>query len=91
MEEAGEWELDESLKEAVKYAGDKTFYLRDDGYYVDSEYDEEDYDDPIHIDYLSDEYFDLLLDEPDLSDYFAVSDSLIVIWNDVVYQIDPVE
>ncbi len=89
MEEGEVYDMPTEFREAVKYAADKTFYLNEDGYYVDSEYDEDEHGEPIHIVYLSDEYFDLLTDEPDISDYLAAGDALIVVWEDTAYQIDP--
>jgi Ca-activated chloride channel family protein len=88
MEEGG-YEVPSEIQEAVKYAGDKTFYLDEDGVYVDSEYTEDEYGEPTHIVYLSDEYFDLVDEEPDIAEYLAVGDSMIIVWNDMAYQIDP--
>jgi len=89
--EEGSWDMDESLKGSVTYAGDKTFYMDDEGYWIDSEYDEENMDDPIEIVYLSDEYFELLTDEPDIAEYLSVGDALVVVYNDTVYKIVPDE
>ncbi len=91
MEEEGTFDLDDSLAGTVAYAGDKTFYMNEDGYWVDSEYDEESMADPVRIDYLSDEYFDLLTDEPDIGEYLAVGDAIILVYEGTVYQIDPDE
>lgn len=91
MEEEGIVDLDDRLEGTVEYAGDKTFYMNADGYWVDSIYDEETMDDPILIEYLSDEYFDLIMDEPDIAEYLAVGEYLIVVFEDTVYQIDPEE
>ena len=88
MEEGGMVDMDQSLVGAVSYAGDKTFYMNDEGYWVDSEYDEDTMDEPEHIVYLSDEYFDLVMDEPDIAEYLAVGDLVIVVFGDTVYQID---
>jgi Ca-activated chloride channel family protein len=85
--ESGEYEAAEEVRENVRYAGDKTFYLNEEGYWIDSEYDEAEYE-PIHIVYLSDEYFDLIADKPDIADYLAVGEKVILLWDDVAYQID---
>ena len=85
MEEGGMVDMDQSLVGAVSYAGDKTFYMNDEGYWVDSEYDEDTMDEPEHIVYLSDEYFDLVMDEPDIAEYLAVGDLVIVVFGDTVY------
>lgn len=90
MEEAGEMDRPEELKDAVVYAGEKTFYLNEEGYYVDSEYNEDDYT-PIQIIYLSDEYFELIADIPDLADYLSVGEQVIVVYDGVAYQIDSAE
>lgn len=89
MEEGGEYDMPGEVQESVKYAGDKTFYLNEDGYYVDSEYSEDEYDEPTQIVYMSDEYFDLIDEEPDIAEYLAVGDALIIVWNETAYQIDP--
>ena len=91
MEEEGIMDLDDRLEGTVKYAGDKTFYMDADGYWVDSEYDEETMDDPVEIVYLSDEYFDLITDEPDIAEYLAVGENVIVVYDDTVYKTIPEE
>lgn len=90
MEEGSVDDLDAGLQEYIKYAGDKTFYLNDEGFYVDSEYEEGEFDE-VEIEYLSDEYFDLILDVEELAEYFAVGEKIIVVWNDVAYIIEPEE
>ncbi|MCX6646136.1 MAG: VIT domain-containing protein [bacterium] len=91
MEQSGVTNLDQNLEGAVSYAGDKTFYMNIDGYWVDSEYDEDTMDEPEHIVYLSDEYFNLIADEPDIADYLAVGEMVIVVFGDKVYKIDSEE
>jgi Ca-activated chloride channel homolog len=91
MEQSGTVDLDQSLEGAVSYASDKTFYMNTDGYWVDSEYDEDTMDEPEHIVYLSDDYFNLIADEPDIADYLAVGEMVIVVFGDKVYKIDSEE
>ncbi|MFH1675553.1 MAG: VIT domain-containing protein [bacterium] len=88
MESGEKKDFGNELGEAVQYAGDKTFYVDADGVWVDSTYVEDDFD-LVEIDYLSDEYFKLIDDNPDIKDYLAVADSLIVVFNDKAYKIVP--
>lgn len=80
--------LDEQVKDKVKYAGDKTFYLNDEGYFEDSEFAASKLK-PIEIVYGSEEYFKLLAAEPDLADYLSVAEKVIVVWKNKAYKILP--
>jgi len=79
------------LEGAVEYAGDKTFYMNNDGFWVDSVYDPDMYDssDEVVVVYLSDEYFDLLTDQPGIADYLTVGDSIVLVYEGTVYRIKP--
>ena len=90
MEEGAVDDLDKDLQEYIRYAGDKTFYLNDEGFYVDSDYVEGEFDE-VEIEYLSDEYFDLILEIEELAEYFSVGEKIIVVWDDVAYIVEPEE
>jgi Ca-activated chloride channel family protein len=90
MERGGTGELNEGLKDVIKYAGDKTFYLNEEGFYEDSEFADSGLE-PVHVTYLSDEYFDLVADHPDLAEYFSVGEKVIVVFEDVAYRVEPEE
>jgi Ca-activated chloride channel family protein len=83
-----------SLKEAtivnpilqdVKYVGDKTFYKRQDGYWVDSKYKEE--MKIKEIKYLSKEYFELIKKNSKLAKYFGIGKNVIVVYDGECYRI----
>jgi len=81
-------ELESRVQETVRYAGDKTFYLNADNYWEDSVFADSGLE-PVEIPYLSQEYYDLLTNEPDIADYLAVAEQVIVVWNDKAYKIVP--
>jgi len=91
MESGAIMEKDEGLEGAVEYAGDKTFYMNNDGFWVDSVYDPDTYDssDEFVVVYLSDEYFDLLTEKPEIADYLTVGDSIVLVYEGAVYRIKP--
>jgi Ca-activated chloride channel family protein len=70
--------------ETVKWAGHKTFYLRD-GFWVDSEYREgmkvEE------IEFLGREYFRLLERNPGLERYFALASNVVVVYDSKCYRV----
>lgn len=70
----------------VRYAGDKTFYLDEDGFWVDSDYDPDEMDTE-EIEYLSDEYFELTDTDADLAEYFSVGEQVIVVHEGNAYKI----
>jgi hypothetical protein len=41
----------------------------------------------VEIAFLSDAYFDLLIEFPALADYFAVAEQLIVVYEGVAYEV----
>jgi hypothetical protein len=78
----------QGAEETVRYAGDKTFYVDENGYWVDSTFADSGLE-PTEITYLSDEYYQLIADEPDLAQYLGVAEKVIVVWNDKAYKIVP--
>lgn len=80
----------EVLSETMKQIGDKTFYLTK-GVWYDSQYTEKDKDKITKIKYLSDEYFKLIKDSPQLAKYLAVSDKVVICSGDKVYEITNTE
>ncbi len=77
---------DSTIAEYIQEVGDKTFILKDD-VWTDTEYDENESYDWIEIEFLSDEYFDLIGDDEELATYFSVGELVIVIYDDVAYRI----
>lgn len=80
--------LDQNVPEApqMKTTGDKTFYFRD-GFWIDSSYDSFKYPKPKEVAFGSDEYFDLLKDNPEFSKYFALGKQLIIVHKGLCYRI----
>lgn len=74
--------------EPVRYAGDKTFYLGPDGYYIDSVYSKRDFD-LIDIEYLGDEFYEMIARDPYIVGYFSVSSKIIVVLGNTAYRISP--
>lgn len=71
---------------ALKKAGVKTFYLEN-GVYVDSEFKEEAKLSEVKIKFASNEYFDLIVKEKELAQFFAVGEQVVVVWKGKVYRI----
>jgi Ca-activated chloride channel family protein len=65
----------------------KTFILQD-GVYTDTTYDPDTMTTE-KIAFLSDAYFDLLTQSPELAEYLAIGDALIVVYEGVAYEITP--
>lgn len=86
-EEAFLGDDDESgVSEYVQEVGDKTFILKND-VWTDTMYDENESYDWVEVEFLSDEYFDLIADDDDLAQYFSVGEEVIVVYDDVAYRV----
>ena len=68
----------------MQHVEDKTFVLKDE-YWVDSEYDSEDKLKEVEIEFMSDEYFNLMDKFPDIGEYLAVGDNIKLVWEGKVY------
>jgi Ca-activated chloride channel family protein len=71
----------------MRQAAGKTFYLRD-GVWTDSEFKAEDKLPVVTLKFASDEYFNLLGQEPKLADCFALDKRVLVVWKGKVYRIE---
>lgn len=69
----------------IKYVGDKTFILQDE-VWTDTQF-EPDTMQTVDVEFLSDAYFDLLVEHPELTEYFAVGERVIVVLDGVAYQV----
>ena len=69
----------------LKFVGSKTFVLTDDCW-TDTAF-EKDTMTPVEVGFLSDEYFDLIETYPDLGEYFALGEEVIVVYKGVAYQV----
>ena len=70
----------------VKYAGAKRFVLRGDQW-VDEQFEDE--MDVVEVEFLSDEYFELLREHPDVKDYLALGEKVTFVFNNQAYRINP--
>jgi len=72
---------------AIQYIGSKTFILRD-GVWMDTAYDA-DSQSPQLVTFASDNYFDLLDAAPEIGQYLALGEQVLVVYGGQVYQITP--
>ncbi|NOZ63817.1 MAG: VWA domain-containing protein [Caldiserica bacterium] len=70
---------------AVKQVGDKTFYLQENGFWIDAEFKKD--AQVKEVKYLSREYFDLLKRNPQLGRYFALGKNLLLVFEGQTYRI----
>jgi Ca-activated chloride channel family protein len=79
---------DETLKTGrVKKIGIKTFY-RENGVWIDSEYQQPRKLTEVRLKFASEEYFNLLKQEKELAQYFALGEQVIVVWKDKIYRVE---
>ena len=76
----------EKLSSAVKTAGGKTFYLRDD-VWTDAEFKSEARLPETSVAFGSDEYFALLKQKPALARFFSLGERMIVVFEGRVYRV----
>jgi Ca-activated chloride channel family protein len=77
---------DDKLSSAVKTAGGKTFYLRD-NVWVDAEFKQNSSLPETVVTFGSDQYFDLLKRERRLAEFFALGEQVVVILDGRVYRV----
>ncbi len=87
MEYGDNYENEQVVQQFVQNQGGKTFYQNTELYWVDSEYNEDDFE-PVQITYLSDEYFDLINDIPDLAEFLSVGEQVIFVYDNQAYQVN---
>ncbi|MBX3082592.1 MAG: VWA domain-containing protein [Anaerolineae bacterium] len=71
--------------EPIKQVNDRTFFLRA-GVWIDALYDPNTMQ-KVSIDFLSDAYFKLLDEHPEIKDYLAIGDKVIVVVGNVAYEV----
>lgn len=71
----------------IRQVAGKTFYQRD-GVWTDSEFKAEGKLPVVTLKFASDEYFNLIGQEPKLADYFALGQRVVVVWKGKVYRIE---
>ena len=76
-----------AIEEVVQLVGSKTFVMRA-GVWMDTAFDA-DTQTPQEVGFASDAYFDLLTAVPELGQYLALGEQVLVAYEDQVYQIVP--
>lgn len=71
----------------IQFVGSKTFVLRD-GVWMDTAYDADTMT-PQEVGFASDAYFDLVTAVPDIGQYFALGEQVLVVIGDQVYTTTP--
>jgi len=71
----------------IRQVAGKTFYLRDE-VWTDSEFKAEAKLPVVKLKFASDEYFNLIGQEPKLAECFALGQRVVVVWKGKVYQVE---
>ena len=79
--------LQAKLDKNIVCAGDKTFILQADGYYIDSLLSEKEIQSAREINFMSPEYFELLKRNPELSKYLSIGQKIIMGYKGQTYKI----
>lgn len=74
-----------NASEVVKQIGSKTFILRN-GTWTDTTFDGAKME-TVFVEFLSDDYFELISENPDLGDYFALGERVIVVCEGTAYEV----
>ncbi len=74
---------------SVKTVSGKSFRMAD-GFWVDQAWDAEDFSgETVEVAPMSDAYFDLLKEKPDLAPFFALGDRIKILFEGVLYVVEP--
>jgi len=84
-DEDGSTPEESEAEEVAKHVGSKTFLLRN-GVWTDTVFDDSKME-PVFVEFLSEEYFDLIRDSPALGDYFALGERVIVVYDGTAYEV----
>ncbi len=71
--------------EVLKTVNDRTFVLRN-NIWIDTQFDSTKMK-PIQVKFLSDEYFKLLTDHPEIKDYLALGEHVVIVIGTDAYEI----
>jgi len=82
--------LKEENSSVIKYAGGKTFYMRD-GIWTDAEFKADSRLPETVLTFGSDEYFAILKQKPALASFFSLGERVIVVFEGRVYRIEAVK
>ena len=78
---------DNKAGSGMRQAAGKTFYLRD-GVWTDSEFNADAKLPVVTLKFGSDEYFNLIGQEPKLAECFALDKRVVVVWNGKLYRVE---
>lgn len=73
--------------ESLRTVGNKTFLLKD-GVWVDTEFKPDSALQVVKLKFGSDEFFSLILAEPQLSEFFALGQKIVLVYKGKVYQVE---
>jgi Ca-activated chloride channel family protein len=85
----GEFAQSAPMQNAITNVSDKTF-INLNGVWNDTTF-QPDTMETVKVEFLSDAYFDLLAEMPELADYFALGDAVIVVIDGVAYEVVALE
>ncbi len=68
----------------VRYVGNKTFFMRD-SFWVDTQFLGE--ETILDVEFASDDYFELVINQPELGPYFALGKNVVVIFDNLAYKV----
>lgn len=75
----------EPAQSPIQTVGEKTFLMQN-GVWTDTTF-QPDTMTTQKVEFLSDAYFDLLLQIPELGEFFALGEQVIVVWDGVAYEV----
>jgi Ca-activated chloride channel homolog len=76
-----------TMAEKVRRVADRVFYLKEDGFYYDGDFDEKDRAKIVEVKYFSDEYFGLLGKHKEIGKYLAARLKMVLCIDGKVYRI----
>lgn len=79
--------IEKETSSAVQNVGNKTFYLDENGVWIDSEFKAENKLTEIKLAFASTEFFDLINREKELAKFFSLGEQVVVVWQGKVYRI----
>lgn len=79
--------LEEKLKQVILTIGDKTFIFQKNGYYYDTEYDPDKDKKIIEIKFLSNDYFRLIKNNPEISKYLSIAKKVVLKYKNKIYKV----
>ena len=79
--------IDKETSASVQNVGNKTFYMDENGVWVDAEFKFESKLTEIKLGFASKEFFDLIAKEKELAQFFSLGEQVVVVWKGKVYRV----